>query len=107
QFTFPFSCGSGGRIEFNDGGPNCAVYQPDPGFTTVAPAGFQGISRLTIILSSGNVVGRDWAVDNINVSPVNTDVAPEPSTILLVCAGLAYVYCGRCKKLAVSRRRDR
>jgi len=103
----PHFCGFSPRIEFTDNGPDCVHYEPGAGFTTVAPTGFQGISRLTVNLVSRTDRGWDFAVDNINVSPVDTDAAPEPSTILLVCTGFACAYCGRCKKLAVSRRRNR
>lgn len=94
------TCGRALRIELSDSAGHCATFGPGAGaFTTVSPAGFQNISFLDI-----NIIGTlngpftaNYAVDNINLSPSET-VAPEPSTILLVCAGLA---------CAVSRRRDR
>jgi hypothetical protein len=82
-------CRLGPRIEFTDGGRDCADFSPATGFTTVSPRGFQGISRLTVdVVSSDGTLSppQIFAVDNINVSPV--DAAPEPSTVLLGAAGI-------------------
>ena len=104
----PISCGFSFRIELTDNLGDCSAFSPAT-FVTVSPPGFQNISALFVNIVSHTTIANnfDFAIDNINLSPsVTAAPAPEPSTVLLVCAGLAYVSCGR-RKLTALRRGDR
>jgi len=86
-------CGGGPRIELTDNSGDCFAFLTTSGtFSTLSPSGFQNISDLFVnIVSDVSFADNfDLAVDNFNLTPAAAPAsAPEPSTVLLVFAGVA------------------
>jgi len=93
------SCSGGFRIQLTDNLGQCFAVLPSTTFSTIPSPGFKNISALFItIVSDVNLDTFNFAIDNINLPP-DLVPTPEPSSLLLVLAGVAAVsFFGRLRQ---------